>query len=203
MMARGASGFTVLEMLVALSILGLLSVYAMQSFQSMRRMDIVLDRIEQRSTLGTVELHLRNLVGAARLALKSAGGRTTIAFDGAESQLQLVVASDGVLEQGGLLTVHIGAKPRSDGFFVLTTRRATYSSSEVQTSDDELVLLERVTSFGLRYFGQGDGEQSASWHSQWRDQTALPRLIEVTIQMAAKERLAQQKWILRPAAAGL
>ncbi len=202
MMVRGSSGFTVLEMLVALCILGLLAAYAMQSFQHMRRMETVLDQIEQRSTLSAVEQHLRNLVSAARPAIRSRAGATTVAFDGVESQLRFVVASDGVLERGGLLSVQIEAKPRGDGFLDLTTRRAVYPSMTDRTSGEELILLERIKSFGLRYFGQGGGEQTASWHSQWRDQAALPRLIEVTIQRPEKAGSTSQRWILQPAAAG-
>jgi len=199
---RGSSGFTVLEMLVALCILGLLAVYAMQSFQHMRRMDTVLDRIEQRSTLSAVEQHLRNLVSAARPAIKSKGAATTVNFEGTESQLRLVVASDGGLERGGLLSVQIEAKSRGDGFFDLMTRRTAYPSVTERTSGEELVLLERIKSFELRYFGNGEGEQPARWHSQWRNRSALPRLVEVMIQRAEKKGSTMQRLILQPAAAG-
>lgn len=202
MMVRGSSGYTVLEMLVALCILALLAAYAMQSFQHMHRMEMVLDRIEQRSTLSAVEQHLRNLVSAARPAIRSRAGATIVAFDGLESQLRLVVASDGVLERGGLLSAQIEAKPRGDGFLDLMTRRAVYPSITDRTSGEELILLERIKSFRLRYFGRSGGEQTAGWHSHWRDQAALPRLIEVTIQRPEKAESASQKWILQPAAAG-
>jgi prepilin-type N-terminal cleavage/methylation domain-containing protein len=202
MIDRDILGFTVLEMLVALCILGLLSAYTTQSFFHMRRMDTVLDRIEKRSILGAVEQHLRNVISAARPVIISHGGMTTVAIEGDESQLQLIVASDGVLEQGGLLEVQIIARRRSDGSFKLMTRRAAYGAAH-PISEGELVLLERIRSFNLRYYGQLSGQQLAGWHSQWRDQAALPRLVEVSIVLLEDRRSAPVRWVLQPAAAGM
>jgi prepilin-type N-terminal cleavage/methylation domain-containing protein len=63
--AQDESGFTVLEMLVALCILGLLSAYTMQTFQHIRRMYKVLDSIDTKYTVGSNEQHLRTIVATA------------------------------------------------------------------------------------------------------------------------------------------
>ena len=202
-MAQDESGFTVLEMLVALCILGLLSAYTMQTFQRIRRMDKVLDSIERKYTVGAIEQHLRTIVATARPAIKSVNGEApTVDFEGEESHVQFVVASDGILERGGLLSVEMGTRNRNDQLLDLITRRTPYHSVERPSSGEELVLLEQIMSFGVRYYGQLGDEQNASWHSQWKNQAGLPRLLEVTIVMPDKERWSRQKWMLRPVVGG-
>lgn len=201
-MDRNDAGFTLLEMLVALCILSLLSVYAMQTFQHIHRMETVLDSIERRNALEAIELHLRNVIAAARPAIRSANGEApTVEFSGEESQLRLVVASEGILERGGLLSVEIGSRRGSDGSLDLITRRAPYRPVK-QSTGEALVLIEQIGSFSLRYYGRLAGDQTESWHSHWHNQVALPRLVEISIEMSDRRKRSRQKWMLRPVNGG-
>jgi prepilin-type N-terminal cleavage/methylation domain-containing protein len=198
-----ASGFTILEMLVALCILGLLFTYALQMIEHLRRMDSVIHLIETKTSIAAIRHHLHTVVSAARPVVEPGSGQDArVVFRGEASQVQLVVASDGILEKGGLHLVHITTRRRSDDLIDLVTRRAAYGSSKDQSARGEVVLLERIKSFRLRYYGHSAAEQAPRWHAQWLNQAGLPRLIEIAMAMPEKGRWGQMRWIMQPAASG-
>ncbi|HEY7765518.1 MAG TPA: type II secretion system protein GspJ [Aestuariivirgaceae bacterium] len=197
-----ASGFTILEMLVVLCILGLLFTYALQMIQQLRRMDSMLHQIEKRSSIDAIRHHLQTVVSAARPMVEAAGGQySRVAFRGEASQVQLVIASDGTLEKGGLLLVQIATRGRSDGLSDLVTRRTAYGS-DGRSGRGEVVLLEQIKSFRLRYYGQSGGDRMLRWHDQWNNQAGLPRLVEIAMVMSEKGRWSQVRWIMQPAVSG-
>src|SRR5687768_9373175 len=48
---RADAGFTLIEVLVALCMLGLISSYSLAALQNLRRMDMIIERIETRSSI--------------------------------------------------------------------------------------------------------------------------------------------------------
>jgi prepilin-type N-terminal cleavage/methylation domain-containing protein len=197
------NGFTILEMLVALCILGLLFTHAVQLIQHLRRMDSVLDQIERRSSVDAIRHHLQTIVSAARPVVEASSGQDArVVFRGEPSHVELIVASEGILERGGLYLVQVKTRRRSDDLLDLVTRRAAYGSSADRSGRGEVVLLERIKSLRLRYYGQARAEQAPRWHAQWLEQGGLPRLIEIAMAMPEKGRWNTVRWVMQPAASG-
>jgi general secretion pathway protein J len=197
---RGDSGFTIIELLVALCILGLLSTYALAAFQNIRRMDGLMREIEARSAIETVQTHLQHLISGARPVITAeAQSHPIIALTGEESRLELIVASDGVLETGGLYAIAIETHGREDGFADLITRRRLFRPPAPIGEGEMLQLYERIDSLRFRYFGQASPEEQANWHDSWIKRDVLPRLIEVTVTMPERQRLSWPRLIVRPA----
>jgi prepilin-type N-terminal cleavage/methylation domain-containing protein len=198
---RADAGFTIVELLVGLCILGLLSTYAVAALQNIRRMDRLMREIETRSGIEAVETHLHHLISGARPVVGTSKGEShpMLAFTGEENRLELIIASDGVLETGGLYASSIATRRRDDGFVDLIARRRLFRLSSSRGEGKALVLYERIASLRFRYFGQVRPEEPAGWHDRWMKTDRLPRLIEVVVTMPEGERQSWPRLVIRPA----
>jgi len=194
-----SSGFTVLELLIALCILSLFAIYATSAYHQIRRMSEVTQRLERTDSAVAVQSYVRGLVSGARAIMVKTSGqsRPAVAFNGEESRLALITASDGTLETGGLYSATLEMRPRSDGLADFVTNRRPLRATTPSYSGDEL-LLEGIGSLQFRYFGEANGETSPSWQTQWVNQETLPELVEVTISMPSGTGQFWPELIARP-----
>jgi general secretion pathway protein J len=192
------AGFTVLELLIALCILSLFSIYAASAYQQIRRMNETTRQLETTDSTVAVQSYVRNLVSGARAIMVKAGQSIpVVAFRGGESRLALITASDGTLETGGLYSATLETRPRGDGLADFVTSRRLLRAASASSNDDELLLGE-IASLHFRYFGEASGETSPSWQTQWVDKETLPELVEVTILMPSGKRQVWPELIVRP-----
>jgi prepilin-type N-terminal cleavage/methylation domain-containing protein len=180
------SGFTVLELLIALCILSLFSIYATSAYHQIHRMSEMTRRIETMDSAVAVQGYVRSLVSGARAIMVKASGqpKPVVAFNGEESRLILITASDGTLETGGLYSATLEIRPRGDGLADLITSRRLLRATSPSDSRDELLLAD-IGSLQFRYFGQATGETSPSWQAQWVNKETLPYLVQMTISMSS------------------
>jgi general secretion pathway protein J len=178
------AGFTVLELLIALCILSLFSIYAASAYHQIRRMSEVTQRLEKTDSAVAAQSYVRRLVSGARAIMVKNSGQPnpTVAFNGEESRLALITASDGTLETGGLYSATLEMRSRGDGLADFVTSRRPLGTTPPSYSGDEL-LLEGIGSLQFRFFGAANGETSPSWQTQWVNQETLPDLVQVTISM--------------------
>jgi prepilin-type N-terminal cleavage/methylation domain-containing protein len=192
------AGFTVLELLVVMCILGLLSTYAVSMTQGVRQMESIVKRIESRNSAEAAQRYVQQLISGTRslAALPPGESRPVIAFRGSASELQLVTASDGTLEIGGIYSVTISTREREDGLRDLITTRKLLR--DPAAGEEVLTLMERITELQFRYFGEANRPSNLGWHSRWVHQERLPKLIEVAITMPKAERVVWPRLTARP-----
>jgi len=74
----------------------------------------------------------------------------------------------------------------------LWRRTSTYIDDDVSTGGPEFVLLENVSGFDLKYFGEGKEEWNSTWETDERGDVAtkgnFPLAVEVTIEVNNKGR---------------
>jgi general secretion pathway protein J len=191
------AGTTLIELLVALSLLALIAVLLLGGMRlGLRVWDSGGDRQVFEQRLERTDAFLRQLLGQAGRAAPAVGtpGADGIAgvpppivkagFLGEADRLHFIallpyqLGSDGKYEFE--LARHSGA---DGGNLVLGWRRSIGSASEVG-GPTQTVLLSDVRSLRFAYFGHLTNESRSAWHDRWADPTGLPALIRLDMSLA-------------------
>ena len=181
----GETGFTVVEMLVALAVLGLILGLLGSAAKLLRGTG---DRLAERATalgdLGLVADLLQDSLGAAVALDVGPPGRRVSAFDGQPGMVRfstvapewtpgepLVAMAIGLAETGGLVLWRTELAADAPGFAVLD--RAVGAERRLLAAD--------VRDLGLRYFGRKEGETTATWHGAWQAERRLPEAVRLDL----------------------
>jgi prepilin-type N-terminal cleavage/methylation domain-containing protein len=199
---RADAGFTLIEVLVALCMLGLISSYSLAALQNLRRMDMIIERLETRSSIEAIANYLDHLMSGARpVAISIDHVRPVIAFAGEETKVEFVAAGNAALEIGGLLSVTLEAAKREDGLIDLVTTRKLFRTELARGKEDIWPLYEGVKEVKFRYFGRARPDQSDRWHESWANQSTLPKLIEIVIKAPDGAKQSWPRLVIRLASA--
>ncbi len=173
----GAAGFTLLELLVTMSLLGLLT---MVMFGSMRFGVQVWARTGTDLTAANDARKAETVIEAdlsRAYPLYSATGTTAeIAFDGEARRIRYLTPSQEMA--GGLETVALEAVGDGNAQDLIRRSRAELAQS---SEEHRKALFTHIQAVAFSYFGaSGDGDKPA-WSPEWRHKTRLPRLIQIAI----------------------
>jgi len=170
------AGFTLLELLVAVAVLGLLSLSIARGLSlGSGAWSRAHTRTSQAERLRDATRLLRQLVaGAIPAFANSAPDDRTIAFAGTQDELHFItrlppaagtpatVAARLFVEDSNLILAWRLDLPRSDGPGLLP--------------EDRRIIAQNIAALKFAYAGA-----SAPWQDQWLGQTALPSLISIAI----------------------
>jgi len=189
--SRREAGFTLLELLVAMVLLGLLT---MALFSSMRFGVQVWAR-SQHALSGTNQLHqlqtaLSDELTRAYPMFETSGTEAEITFDGTSQTMSYLVPSTNV--PGALERVFVDLQGEPGDADLVRT-----SQLELGGQLHRTVLAKHVTSFTLAYFGKL-GDQSALWQKEWRHRTKLPELVRVMLESSDGSRLTRREFVVAP-----
>ncbi len=179
-------GFTLLELLVAISIFGLLSVmmYSGLSFGA-RAWERAGQADTRQSDVQLVQSLLRRAF--AEIQPVEVGGprrRLRLAFEGRRDGVIFVGPMPAHLGPGGhyLIGLEVEGSGRERA---LTLRWEVFREERPDLDFTEAaereVLLLGVRDLRLRYFGAEGAALSPQWRPEWRDDEALPRLIKAEV----------------------
>ena len=172
MRGRAQSGMTLLEVLVALAVLGLL----LAALSALSRYTFGISAIRIRNAEAKAESipgldYLERVVADSR-PIAPAPGRA-VAFTGREDGLILVAPLPaGLRAPAGLHQLRLSAR---DGAL-----RLAWSALGANGRGGEAVLLPHVASARFRYFGANPGG-AAAWQTGWQNRTTLPSLVGITV----------------------
>lgn len=189
--ARDAEeGTTLLELLVALSLLALLSVYAVAAIRYLQNFDRIQTLIEERAALEAVRTHLRRSIEAMRIAfLIPEGASPRLAFSGRKEAISFVTNADSRLEYGGLYLVRFGLGEEASGVRdMVTVRRAFRPRMEAQADAESLLILDKVDSLAFRYFGSPQEGVKPDWYEEWPETNVLPQAVRIEVNFASGDR---------------
>jgi general secretion pathway protein J len=177
--SNGTAGFTLLELLIAVVLLGLLTTLLFAAFRfEARQLDRQAARFSQSSEVpvayGFLKAHLADARPFQPVDVR--GG--AIAFDGSETHASFVSATPESAVQIGLylFTVDLESAQlrvrwqRFEGLF------------PAADSGSEEVLLDRVRRAELSYFGSSEPGSAPEWHGEWRSRAYLPALIRLKLE---------------------
>jgi len=191
MPARGQAGFTLLELLLAMTLLALIAVMLAGGLRLGARVWESGD--ERAQTLARLELvqgFLRRQVSGARpLIMGRVGSEPRYAFEGGPERLRLAVLAPPQLGAGGFYLVTIEQVPARSGGEEGDELRLGWQlyhpeMDEVGAPDQvtERVLLEGVERVRFSYFGALRRDAEPRWRERWEDQRALPELVRLELE---------------------
>jgi len=183
-MRRGeAGGFTLVELLVALALFGMLSVAL---FAALRGAAGTLDRVAGNSA-GTSGLAAaddvlrRNFLAAYPLYVSRA-----VAFEGDSGGVAFLAPAPAALAEGGFARVAVGV----DGGDLVIAARPELAWADAHAGVRE-VLAAGVSGLRFGYFGADSTGGVGYWHGSWRNRAMLPSLVRVSVAFPAGD---ARKW---------
>lgn len=193
------AGFTLLEVLVAMALLGFLSTMLLGGVQlAMRIMDSSRRHSDAAATIPAAYDFLRTQIAQTLPILREnlPPDQRTVDFDGSRESLRIVT----------LAASHLPPAAMGDSVYqvLLLQRETTHNSNSVviawqpywradrdvqQTAVRRSVLFEAITAMEISYFGTPDSRQTAAWHAEWKNRPTLPTLVRIRLGRDGKEQL--------------
>ena len=183
-MGGGQRGFTLVEMLVALSLFAMIAAMGVGLLRSsVDTQDVVQDRLKAMGGVNRLRALMANdLAQALPRATRGPSGEGVPAFIGSESGFALVHGGTGALEIGARPDVERVAYALVGGEW----RRAVQPMLDGTPLGDGDRLIGEVTGVALRY-RDDQGQWGGSWTSEPGDR--LPRAVEVRLTRRGREAL--------------
>ena len=171
------AGFTLVEMLVSLTLLAMMSIYALQSFRTLGQMDNFNKRLQQQNEVGAVLNHLTAEISDARVTFANAGtNQQKLLFTSTGASLSYVTMSNGDREFGGLYLVTLSL---SDLGLLQSMRQLLRDDGSGYS--ETVTLLSGVKNLAFAFTDQTSGENGLH---QWLNKDHLPSTVEVNIGFA-------------------
>lgn len=193
------SGFTLLEVLVAMALLGFLSTLLLGGVQlATRIMESSRRHSDTATTLPAAYDFLRTQIAQTLPILREnlPPEHRIVDFDGAGDSLHFVTLAPSHLPPAVMgdnayqsLLLRRGAA-HSPNSVVITWQPYWHSSRTVQqAASRHSVLFEAITTLEIAYFGTPDGGQAAAWHGEWKNRSTLPALVRIRLGREGKDPL--------------
>jgi general secretion pathway protein J len=174
-------GFTLLETLVALSLLALLIATLAGGLRLGTR---AWDSARVGASLDEADALVRALAWRLERAFPAKrlrpDGAPVVAFDGGPDSCRFVSLSEGRADWGGLIAMEIGR----DGPDQLDAWTQVYREDDFVAGRDAMRitrLSDRLAKLRFSYFGAPGPGQRPQWRDEWRAAETLPRLVRLTL----------------------
>ena len=182
---RRSSGFTLLEVLVAITLLGLIAALLSGGLRFGTR---VWHRGEdQLQALAAIQsahgLMRRQLIQAVPIIAPD-DPEGFIMFDGMPTYVRFVATAPADVMVGGDYDITLGLSydEKRAQHLVMSWRLLDESRDELAEHKTEQVLLVRdVAEVSFAFFGAEDEGETPEWHEMWVERTTLPRLIRIMV----------------------
>ena len=193
MTAPREEGFTLVEMLVSLALLGLATLLVVQGFTASRG---AWRRLEARDrsaeTVASAQTRLRDRLEQMSVQARFETTRPYIDFDGENDRLEFLAEPLLGEAVGPITRQRLSLTP--DGTLVLAPGT---NDGRPAPSD---VLLGDVAGLEIDYFGADAPGGSATWRDAWTREPGPPELVRVRVAFPRGDRRTWPELIVRPAA---
>jgi prepilin-type N-terminal cleavage/methylation domain-containing protein len=171
--SKSTEGFTLVELLVTLSLLSIMAIYAFNAFGLTGKMKTIASSVEKDAEVQTVLRHFHEEVSALTPVYRQdAAGSAKLIFEGRETSLSYVDFADGTKEIGGLyqVTWQLNVKRQ------LTIERHLLRAKSLKNI--ALVVLEDVEAVTFTY---------SEVKTSWLDQQRLPNVVALKLELLNKK----------------
>ena len=192
--ASGQSGFTLLEMIVAVTLVAMMAVGLWAIFRislrSWSRGTEFMDANQRhRGILNLVRKQMASAYGLSAPADPQQPGAGTLIFNGTENGLRFISLNSLLFQDSpGLTLVSYEVDQDSEGDYALVEKEARYlgrmPDEEVSPSGSKATpIFEKLSSCLFEYFDPGDANNPAQWVQEWDGQKlhTLPLAVSVTM----------------------
>ncbi|MGR8932961.1 MAG: prepilin-type N-terminal cleavage/methylation domain-containing protein [Gammaproteobacteria bacterium] len=199
-MNKSRSGFTLLEVLIAMSILSIMLVLLFGSFAiCSRSWNVGEEHIHKVEQMAMVQNFFRTRLSTAGVdqnaqtddseedvdtdsdtlyRQKTRDDQTF--FQGREQYLQFVSLLPESAARGGWYLFKVSVKTNTSALFVEMTPFLPFRDRQ-QPEPEELEILTDLERLSIAYWGKKEDEEAPSWHTEWLDMPVLPELVSINI----------------------
>jgi general secretion pathway protein J len=178
-------GFTLLEILVAITLLGLLATLLSGGLRLGTR---VWHRGEdQLQALAAIQsahgLMRRQLAEAVPLTTPD-DGESRVRFEGMPTFVRFVGTAPAEVMVGGHYEVTLGLSHDDVAQHLVMAWRLLGGSEDdalAGADREQVVLLRDVAALSFAFFGTEDEDETPQWHEMWVESSRLPRLIRIMV----------------------
>lgn len=182
------SGFTLVELLVAMALLGLISVLLFGGIRfGARSWEAGHERLEQINEVEVAQAVLRQLLGRAReVTLFDAGrSRDAVPFFGRREEVFFAAplpAHRGIGGAYGFALQLSRQAGRDDLVLAWRLQRPESPPSASEEFEDRTVLMSDVRDVTFAYYGAPEEGRAPDWMETWDGTNGLPRLVRVSVE---------------------
>jgi general secretion pathway protein J len=188
-----AAGFTLVELLVTLALMGLISLLLFDGIRFGARVwDASSDRLTAVEEVGAVQQILRQLLGEATLVRQRAADRNqrSLSFQGTADGLRFVAPLPIHRGVGGLYVISLARSDQGAGLMLSwhAQRPDLPFGDDADELADSSPVLSGIAGFSLAYYGSIGDEPRPGWHQEWDGSAGLPELVRVGVTFAPGDR---------------
>jgi general secretion pathway protein J len=204
--ASGRAGFTLLELLVALTLLGLVMAALFGELRfAVRAWDGADARLaaaaEASGVRGFVRRQLQQLAVSPMLAGAAAGQPV---FEGTAHAMSFLGAMPGVASEGGLDRIVIYAEARGGERRLIvrwTPQVGGTGTGSAAQEGGSRVLLDGCRSIRLSFFGAVGRDRGLGWVDSWPAGKELPQLVRLQVEFGEDDARTWPELVVAPAGA--
>lgn len=186
-----ASGFTLLEVLIAMTLLGVMMVLIFGTLRvSVRSWESGEKQAAQVSQL----LVLHNFLRSHLTRMKPweddfSGEETVFSFQGTEQTIQFVstlpLHNRGA---GGWHKFSLQLTKNRDKLDLIVKLEPFFPSlDQERQAIDDVVLIENIEAIRFSYFGSDESDKEDQWLDQWLEKSYFPKMIQVDIRVRGEK----------------
>ncbi|MEE9356364.1 MAG: prepilin-type N-terminal cleavage/methylation domain-containing protein [Methylococcaceae bacterium] len=184
-------GFTLIEVLIAMSLLGIMMVLLFSSLRTcVRNWDAGEEKMIKVSRMSSVQHFFRTRLSEVKPMMDDFSGdddESVFAFQGTEETLQFVSSLPASSGRQGLQLFNVGLKSASrSGSSSLYVNLTPFlpTANDEEWAEDEVIVLEGVDQIKFSYLGSESLNEEPEWLEDWEEKFKLPMLIKISISLA-------------------
>jgi general secretion pathway protein J len=185
-MKHRAAGFTLIEVLIAMSLLGIMMVLLFASLRiSARNWNAGESRIAEVSQMATVQNFFQRHLSSARAENLEIvdEDRVEFAFQGDAKKLRFASALPASAARKGLQVFSISMQEEDAGNSLIVAIEPLFPAAPgEQWKKEEVILVSKISAFEMSYFGIHANQDEPSWYNHWLNQKSLPKLVKLEIE---------------------
>lgn len=193
-------GFTLVELLLSMVLLGLIMVLAYSGLRtSTRSVDRGEDYIDRINRVRLVQQFLRDQLSRSLPLILDDQDRArddapdVIIFEGSDDTLRWVAPMPGYLGRGGPHEQVLRIERGADGYELLYAFQLLGTLDAVDPMDNPdrppVILLDGIESGRFQFMTVDDEQEPTDWLDDWEDPSVSPLLVRIELEMDPESRL--------------